>query len=132
LPNVGGGESFQEQFGGAEAKLRAARAFAREVWSGIEATIAQGNELSTRETTLYKLALNHASTTATEIASFAYKYGGGIALRAGALQRCFRDILASAQHILTSPVLLRECGRELLGLTEGKIWGPYGLIDPPR
>jgi hypothetical protein len=66
-----------------------------------------------------------------EIANFAYKYGGGVSLRAGALQRGFRDIHAGAQHILTSPVLLRECGRELLGAAQGEIWGPYGLFGRP-
>jgi alkylation response protein AidB-like acyl-CoA dehydrogenase len=123
-----GGESLHEQYGAAEAKLRAARALTREVWKDIEESIGTGHELSTRQTTLYKLALNHASMTAVEIANFAYKYGGGVALRAGALQRGFRDIHAGAQHILTSPVLLRECGRELLGAAQGEIWGPYGLI----
>jgi alkylation response protein AidB-like acyl-CoA dehydrogenase len=131
LSTIGGGESFQEQFGAAEAKLRAARSFTRDVWREIEDTIEQGQELSTRQTTLYKLALNHASMTAAEIATFAYKYGGGVALRAGPLQRGIRDIFAAMQHILTSPVLLKECGRELLGAAQGEIWGPYGLIGRP-
>jgi alkylation response protein AidB-like acyl-CoA dehydrogenase len=128
LSSVGGGESFQEQYGAAEAKLRSVRAFMRDVWKEIEETIDKGDELSTRQITLYKLALNHASSTAVDIANVAYKYGGGAALRAGPLQRGFRDIYAAAQHILTSPVLLRECGRELLGAAQGEIWGPYGLI----
>jgi alkylation response protein AidB-like acyl-CoA dehydrogenase len=132
LSEIGGGESFQEQYGAAEAKLRAARAFTREVWGDIEATIDKGDELSIRQTTLYRLALYHATTTAAEAANFAYRYGGGVALRAGPLQRGFRDIYASLQHILTSPILLRECGRELVGAAKGQIWAPYGLIDPPR
>lgn len=132
LSTKNGGESLHEQYGAAEANLRAARAFTHEVWKDIEETIDKGQELSTRQTTLYKLALNHASMTAVEIANFAYKYGGGVSLRAGALQRGFRDVHAGAQHILTSPVLLRECGRELLGAAQGEIWGPYGLIKPPR
>lgn len=128
LATLGGGESFHEQYGTAEAKLRAARTFVRETWREIEKTLEEGGELSTRQTTLYHLALHHATTTAGEVASFAYKYGGGRSLRAGSLQRGFRDIHASMQHILTSPVLLRECGRELVGAAEGERWGPYGLI----
>ena len=51
-------------------------------------------------------------------------------LRGGAIQRCLRDIYAGTQHASTAPAILRECGRELLGLGEGLVWGGRGLVPP--
>ncbi len=130
LPQRGGGESFHEQFGAAEAKFRAVRALAHETWGDIEETLKRGDKLSTRQITLSRLALNHITSATAEVCTFAYKYAGGRALRASTLQRCFRDIYAATQHITTGPNILRECGKELLGVTPGKVWGPRGLIDP--
>ena len=130
IPQPGGGESFQEQFGLAEAKLRASRAFARETWRDIEATLAAGEPLSVRQGTLFRLALNYATSAITEVCHFAYHYAGGLALRAGTMQRLFRDMHAGTQHVTTGPGILRECGKELVGLGDGKVWGGRGLIDP--
>jgi alkylation response protein AidB-like acyl-CoA dehydrogenase len=131
LPERGGGESFREKFGHAEAQFRAARAFVVEALRDVEASLAKGNDISVRQFTLMRLALNHVTSVAGEVCAFTFKYGGGIALRDSVLQRCFRDMCAGMQHITTGPGILRECGLELLGVTQGKIWGPRGLIDPP-
>jgi hypothetical protein len=37
---------------------------------------------------------------------------------------------SGTQHVTTSPNILRECARELLGLYEGKVWSNRGLVDP--
>jgi alkylation response protein AidB-like acyl-CoA dehydrogenase len=125
----GGGESFQEQYGEAEGKLRAARAFAYDGWADIEKTLERGDFADTRQLTLVRLALNHATTAVAEICTFAYRYGGGIALRDSMLQRCFRDMNAGTQHATVSNMILRLCASELLGLSEGKIWTGRALID---
>jgi indole-3-acetate monooxygenase len=130
LPQRGGGESFHEQFGLAEAKVRASRAFAYEAWRDIEATLDRGEEVGTRQITLARLALNYATSAIAEVCAFAYHYGGGVALRDGTLQRCFRDMHAGTQHATTSTGILRECARELLGVVPGKVWAPRMLIDP--
>jgi hypothetical protein len=130
LPQQGGGESFHEQFGLAEAKVRASRAFAYESWRDIEATLERGGEPDTRQITLARLALNYATSAVAEVCAFAYHYGGGVALRDGVLQRCFRDMHAGTQHATTSTGILRECARELLGVARGKVWAPRMLIDP--
>lgn len=131
IPTPGGGESFQEQFGLAEAKFRASRALARETWADIQDTLDRGGDVSVRQGTLLRLALNYATSAIAEVCTFAYKYGGGLALRAGTMQRLFRDMYSGTQHITTSPTILRECGKELLGFGTGKVWGGRGLIDPP-
>jgi indole-3-acetate monooxygenase len=130
LPQQGGGESFHEQFGLAEAKVRASRAFAYESWRDIEATLDRGDEPDTRQITLARLALSYATSAIAEVCAFAYHYGGGVALRDGILQRCFRDMHAGTQHATTSTGILRECARELLGVAQGKVWAPRMLIDP--
>jgi alkylation response protein AidB-like acyl-CoA dehydrogenase len=131
LPQIGGGESFQEQFGLAEAKVRSSRALAFEVWNEIQSVLERGDELAVRHGTLFRLALNYATSAIAEVSQFVYKYGGGVALRNGVLQRCFRDMHAGTQHITTGPNILRECAKELLGVGVGKVWGNRGLIDPP-
>src|SRR5271156_5076486 len=50
-------DSFQQAYGLAEAKLRAARAFVFEIWTDIEETLDRGEQLSTRQETLNRLAL---------------------------------------------------------------------------
>ncbi len=130
LPQAGGGESFQEQFGLAEAKLRAVRALAHETWGDIEETLKRGDKLSTRQVTLSRLTLNYITSATAEVCTFAYKYAGGRALRPSTSQRCFRDMYAGTQHITTGPNILRECGKELLEIAPGKVWGPRGLVDP--
>ena len=131
LPQIGGGESFQEQFGVAEAKVRSSRALAFEVWNEIQSVLERGDDLAVRHGTLFRLALNYATSAIAEVSQFVYKYGGGVALRNGVLQRCFRDMHAGTQHITTGPNILRECAKELLGVGVGKVWGNRGLIDPP-
>lgn len=130
LPQPGGGESFQEQFALAEAKLRSARALACETWSGIEAGLHSGAGVSVRQGTLLRLSLNYATTAIAEACNFAYRYAGSLALRDGTMQRLFRDMHSGTQHITTGPNILRECGKELVGMGAGKMWGGRGLIDP--
>jgi len=130
LPQIGGGESFQEQFGVAEAKYRSVHALAYDTWGDIEETLRRGDTVTTRQVTLLRLALNYLTSATAEVCTFAYKYAGGRGLRAGTIQRCFRDMYAATQHILVGPGLLRECGKELLGVEPGKVWGFAGLVDP--
>lgn len=130
LAEFGGADSFQEDFAAAEAKLRAGRAFCYEVWGDVAATLARGAPLAARQFTLMRLALNHITTAVAEIATFAHRSGGGVAVRSGTLQRCFRDMFTATQHRIVSPYMLRECGRELLGLAPDKIWTSRGLVDP--
>jgi alkylation response protein AidB-like acyl-CoA dehydrogenase len=130
LAEIGGGESFQEGYGAAEAKLRASRAFCYEVWGDVAATINQGRPVSTRQFTLIRLCLNLLTTSVAEICAFAHRYGGGVSLRSGILQRCVRDMLTATQHRIVSPAMLRECSRELLGLAKGQVWSSRGLGDP--
>jgi alkylation response protein AidB-like acyl-CoA dehydrogenase len=121
---------FQTEFGAAEAKYRAARAFVYETWNDIEATLERGDALTTRQRTLARLALNHVTWAVAEVCSFAYVAAGGLSLRQSTIQRYFRDMHAGTQHFVVGQPVLRECGRELLGLAPGKVWRFVELIDP--
>ncbi|HEY5379806.1 MAG TPA: hypothetical protein VIJ78_09755, partial [Pseudolabrys sp.] len=122
-------ESFHERYGAAEGKLRAGRAFLYDVYGDVEQTLRRHETVSDRQITLMRLSLNHVTSAATEICTFAYQIAGGAALRNGVLQRCFRDMMAGSQHRIVSQFMLRECARELLGLADGKIWTSFGLTD---
>jgi hypothetical protein len=58
-----------------------------------------------------------------------YKSAGTLALRAGMLQRLFRDMQTGTQHITSAPPMFRAAGRELAGLAEGKRWLFLDLVD---
>jgi alkylation response protein AidB-like acyl-CoA dehydrogenase len=130
IPEIGGGEVFHQLYGEAEAELRAARAFVFDAWTEVQAQLQRGNDMSVRQMTLIRMALNHVTSVAARVTEFAYKYGGGTAARAGVLQRCFRDMFTGTQHITVSPWILRECAKELLGLSEGKVWGSRAMVEP--
>jgi alkylation response protein AidB-like acyl-CoA dehydrogenase len=129
-PEIGGGESFLEQYGNAEAQLHAARALAFRAWDDIQSNLTGGNDMSVRQLTLARLSLNYATSVASQISSLAFKFGGGAATRAGTLQRCYRDQMTGAQHITTSPSIVRDCAKELLGLSKGKVWSLRQMIEP--
>jgi indole-3-acetate monooxygenase len=122
------GESFREDYATAEAKLRAARAFVFEAWHDVESEIARGNPMGQRQITLIRLALMNVTDVGIEVCNFAFRAAGGNGLRAGDLQRCVRDMQAGGQHLLVSPMILRDCGTELLGRADGKVWATMGLI----
>jgi hypothetical protein len=67
---------------------------------------------------------------AAEICIFAYRHAGGVALRDSTIQRCLRDMLSGTQHATTSSHILRNCGKDLLGHADGKMWSPREIVDP--
>jgi hypothetical protein len=64
-----------------------------------------------------------------EVSAFVYKTAGTVALRAGTLQRLFRDMNAGTQHITSAPGVIRAAGRELACLASGKRWLFLDLVD---
>ena len=98
----------------------------------MEETLRQDGPVPTRAYTLIRLALNHITSVANDVATLAFEYGGGGALREGTMQRFVRDMMTGAQHASTSPLILRECAKDLMGMGEGKIWSVRALVDPPR
>jgi alkylation response protein AidB-like acyl-CoA dehydrogenase len=107
--------SFQEKFARAEAQYRSTRAFVYSAWNDVDATLARAEPVSNEQIALVKLAFRYAHEVMSQICTFAYNFGGGVALRPSALQRCYRDLHAGLQHVLLSDQILQDCGKVLLG-----------------
>jgi alkylation response protein AidB-like acyl-CoA dehydrogenase len=122
--------AFQQGYAEAEAKFRAARAFVMESWTDLSKSLYAGDGISVRQHTLVRLALAHITKTLQEVASFVYLAGGTTSLRRGTIQRMFRDVHAGTQHVTSSPNVWQTCGRELVGVAEGKTWQFLDLVDP--
>jgi alkylation response protein AidB-like acyl-CoA dehydrogenase len=121
-------EAFQQQYAKAEGTYRAARALVYEAWSDVHRSLERGDRLSTRQHTLIRLAMAHATWSAHEVAMYAYAAAGTMALRAGTLQRLFRDMHAGIQHVTSSPPVFQAIGRDLAGLAPGSEWRFLDLV----
>lgn len=130
--SIADSESFLEGYARAEASLRAARALVIDTWGTLERELDAERAATTRQLTSVRLALNHATWTAVEVCTFAYRAAGGVSLRAGTIQRYYRDMLAASQHVTSSPPILRDCGRDLAGLAQDRVWAFMGLVQPRR
>jgi indole-3-acetate monooxygenase len=122
-------EAFHEQYARAEGAFRAARALIFETWEEVTDTLNRGERLGTRQHTMIRLALAHATWTCHDVAQFVYTASGTVALRSGTIQRLFRDMHAGTQHVTSAPPVIRTAGRELAGLASGKTWMFLDLID---
>ena len=123
-------DSFQEEYAKAEATYRSARALVFETWHDVKDTLDRGGRLSVRQHTLLRLAMAHVTWASHSVAAFVYKSAGTTALRAGTIQRLFRDMHAGTQHIVAAPPVYRAVGRELAGLAEDHTWVFVDLVAP--
>jgi indole-3-acetate monooxygenase len=120
--------AFQAAYGEAEARWHAARAFVHETWRGASETISSGATLTVEQKTLLRLALYNATWAAEAISVAVYRAGGTTALRAGVMQRYFRDMHAGTQHITSAPGVIEGCGRYLGGLAPAHDWLYMNLV----
>jgi alkylation response protein AidB-like acyl-CoA dehydrogenase len=127
--SVGDSDAFQEDYAKAEMTYRSARALVYEVWKDAGDALQRGEKLSVRQHTMIRLALANMTWSAQEVVGFVYKTAGTVALRAGILQRLFRDMHAGTQHITSAPGVIRATGRELAGLAQNKHWLFLDLVD---
>jgi alkylation response protein AidB-like acyl-CoA dehydrogenase len=121
---------FHAAYAQAEARFRAARAWAMELWASNEATLDGGENLSTEEETLTRLMLNNTTWSVQAVGQTVYKWAATTALRRGDLQRYFRDLNAGTQHITSGPVVLQHCGKWLAGLAPEARWEFLDLVSP--
>ena len=123
-------DAFQQGYAAAEGTYRGARALVFETWRDVIQTLDRGESLSVDQNTLIRLGTVHVTRAAQEVARFVYASGGTTALRAGTIQRYFRDMHAGTQHIIPGAVIQATVGRQLAGLAEGKTWQLLDLVDP--
>jgi alkylation response protein AidB-like acyl-CoA dehydrogenase len=123
-------ESFLEQYAKAEGTYRSARALVYEVWGEMSQLMERGERPSVRLQSLVRLAMAHMQWASHDVAMFVYASAGTTGLRAGTIQRLFRDMHAGTQHLIASPPVFRALGRELAGLAPKASWRFVDLIDP--
>jgi len=121
-------DAFHQGYARAEGTFRAARALVYEAWSDVTASIATGEPISVRQHTLVRLALTNVTAALHEVGNFVYLNGGTTALRRGTLQRLMRDVHAGTQHVTSSPAVVQNCGRELVGVAPGRKWQFLDLV----
>ena len=108
--------AFQRDLGQADTKLRAARALVLEVLDEIWEAGAAGGPVSDELVQRARAAATHAADTAVEVASMAYRRGGGTVLyQDHPLNQCFRDAHAATQHVHVTDEMYELVGANLLG-----------------
>lgn len=125
----GSSPTFQEDYARAEAVYRSARAYVIETWADVGATLDRNESVSVRQHSLIRSAMTHITEASHEVSRFVYKAAGTSGLRAGTVQRLFRDMHAGTQHVIASPPVFQAIGRELSGLGEGQRWQFLNLVD---
>ncbi|OBZ94532.1 acyl-CoA dehydrogenase [Pararhizobium polonicum] len=126
---LGESDKFWFDFGRADARVRAARAFLFEVWRDVEASIEAGNRVSTRQISLIHLAKSEVHEAGVDACQFVYRAAGGAALRYGVMQRTYREMLTAANHFTINPNIVGAAGREIAGLWSDRVWQFYDLIE---
>ncbi|HML10087.1 MAG TPA: acyl-CoA dehydrogenase family protein [Stellaceae bacterium] len=110
----------QADLGRAEAHLRAGRAFLFEAIGEIWDEAAAGRALTMRQRAVARLAAAKAADASAQAVDLLFNAAGGTALfESTPLERCFRDVHATTQHIGTQPANYELAGRVLLGLDPG-------------
>ena len=123
-------DAFAEDYGAAEGKLRAAKALVYETYQDVTETIERGEDPTMEQQTLIRLGTVHSTRAAHEVVRFVYASSGTTGLRAGDIQRYFRDMHAGTQHVIPSAAILQRIGRQMAGLEPGKVWQFLELADP--
>ena len=101
----------------AEAELRSVRALLYDTVADVWDRVDRGERLSTELRASIRLASTHAVRTSARVVDRVYDLGGGTSiLESSRLQRCFRDVHAVTQHLITAQPTLELVGRVLLGV----------------
>ena len=129
---IGESDKFWFDFGRAEARVLAARAFLFEVWGDIEASIEAGQRVSTRQISLVHLAKSEVHEAGVDACQFATRAAGGASVRAGVMQRIFREMMTATSHFTINPNIVGAAGREIGGVWSGRKWQFYDLIEKKK
>ena len=126
---LGESDKFWFDFARNESRVRASRAFLFDVWADVEASIEAGQRVSTRQISLIHLAKSDVHEAGVDACQFAYRAAGGASLRAGAMQRVFREMMTAVNHFTINPNIVGAAGREIGGVWSDRVWQFYDLIE---
>lgn len=111
--------TFQRNLAHHEAMWRAAHALVVNTFTGFEARVAAGEDLTPVMRCDMRIAATYATEASREIVQWAHLAAGTTAIREGnRLERAFRDIYTGTQHAFISENTYTEAGKLMLGLIE--------------
>jgi len=113
---VGERGAFQQELGRTDAVLRASRAYMMsELDWALERAESTGEALSVTEQARVSVALAQTTEALIQAATRLFPYAGAGALHLDhPIQRCYRDLIGSGQHLVASNENLDAWGRALL------------------
>ena len=108
--------AFQAELGRTDATLRAARAYTMsELDRAMEIVERSEGPLGAHDQARLGAAVGFATESICQAASRLFPYAGAGALSlANPIQRCFRDLLGSGQHVVATNETLDHWGQALL------------------
>ena len=108
--------SFQRVLGESDLRLRAAKALCMETIEEAWESVCQGITPPPPLQIRLRASGTYSTTEASDIVSQAFRFGGGTAMyNSHILQKCLRDINASAQHQMVSDRAYENHGQFILG-----------------
>ncbi len=114
--------AFHKELGIVTCKLAGARAYSLDILNQMWEATSNDEPLSLIKWGECRAAMAYVTEVAAEVATFAYRYGTGVALyKPHPLQRCLRDIYTGIQHGIVSEENYEALGRALLGKGQ---WDP--------
>lgn len=112
--------TVQAELGRAEASLRSGRAFLLEAMQEVWEAAEEGDMPTMHQRAIVRIAAAHAAEAAVRAVDLVWNAAGGTALfESCPIERCFRDVHATTQHIGTNANNFELGGRVLLGLDPG-------------
>ena len=110
--------ALQHDLGKCDQQLRAARALCREALADAWEFCLRGERPDLERQLRLRGACVYATDVACQVATTAFRYGGGNAIyNDRVLQRCMRDINAAAQHFMVNTSAYDNLGQFRLGMT---------------
>ena len=110
-------EIVQNELGRAEGELRSARAFMYEVTAEIWDAVLAGDQATLEQRAMLRMACAHAAAASVKAVDRVYELAGTTAIFDGnIIQRCFRDVHTSTQHIMLNAVNYTTAGQSMLGV----------------
>jgi alkylation response protein AidB-like acyl-CoA dehydrogenase len=127
LMAIGDRPVFQHFYGESHARLQAMRAHAMQFFESLWQTASGGQVPDARAQAEARACTVIVTDTCVDIVNHAFHYAGGSALQeSNLLQRYWRDINASAQHMAVSNAAYEAYGQVLLGIESGPQSSPGG------
>ena len=118
---------FQHFYGAADQRLKAVRAHALQLYEQVWQTACSGQTPDARAQAEMRACGVLVVETCVDIVNQAFHYAGGAALQeSSVLQRYWRDINASAQHMAVSNAGYEAYGQVLLGMESAPQTVPGG------